>query len=116
MCSGDSQEDQAAIKQALVSAYESNLAQKVKAELQQSDDFHGTSEHKEFCRWCTTWWQQFSVLLRRGVKERRQESFTAIKVGRILVVAVFAGLLWWQSSPANIQDRVSDKIHFPCPF
>jgi ATP-binding cassette subfamily G (WHITE) protein 2 len=112
--SGDSREDRAGVKQALVSAYKSNLSHKVKAELRDSgNDFYIASKYKKSGGWSTTWWQQFSVLLRRGVKERRQESFSAIRVGRILFVAFLVGLLWWQSSPDNIGDRVLSHIFFP---
>lgn len=111
--SGDSQEDRAAVKEALASAYKSNLAHKVKAEFQDSgNEFQIASEGKHFDRWMTTWLQQFTVLLRRCVKERRHESFSAPRVARILVLALFAGFLWWQSGPANIQDQVSDTF-FP---
>lgn len=114
IASGDPQEDRAAVKKALASAYKSNLAHKVKAELLQDsvNEFQIASEGKKLGRWSTTWLQQFSLLLRRCVKERRHESFSAPRVARVLVLAFLAGLLWWQSCPANIQDRVSDAF-FP---
>lgn len=111
--SGDAQEDRAAVKKALASGYKSNLAHKVKAELllDSGNEFQIASDQgKKLGRWRTTWLQQFSLLLRRCVKERRHESFSSPRVARVLVLAFFAGLLWWQSDPANIQDRVSDAF------
>ncbi|KAL6269162.1 hypothetical protein ACE6H2_026073 [Prunus campanulata] len=55
--------------------------------------------------WPTTWWQQFSVLLRRGLKERRHESFSGSQIGQVVGVALLAGLLWWQSNISHLQDR-----------
>jgi ATP-binding cassette subfamily G (WHITE) protein 2 len=110
---GNSHEDRAAVKKALASAYKSNLAHKVKAELQDSgNEFQIASEDKKLGKWSTTWLQQFFVLLRRCVKERRHESFSTPRVARVLFLALFAGFLWWQSGPANIQDQVSDAF-FP---
>ncbi|XP_062170526.1 ABC transporter G family member 9 [Alnus glutinosa] len=101
-------EDQILVKQTLVSAYKCNLADKLKAELQEinSNQFQDGCEDKQFGRWSTTWWQQFSVLFKRGVKERRHESFSGLKIGEVLVVAFLAGLLWWQSDASHLQDQI----------
>lgn len=102
-------EEQSVVKQALISAYKTNLAQKSKAELLEAESLappHDRAENKQFARWSTTWWQQFTVLLRRGVKERQYESFSGLKIAQVLVVAFLAGLLWWQSNIAHIQDQV----------
>ncbi|KAF8409319.1 hypothetical protein HHK36_005393 [Tetracentron sinense] len=105
--SPDDSEDRTAVKQVLVSAYRINLADGLKAELQEIGNHHQVDlEDKQFARWSTTWRQQFSVLLRRGLKERKHESFSALKIGQILAVAFFAGLLWWQSGLAHIQDQI----------
>jgi len=104
-------EDQILVKQTLVSAYKCNLADKLKAELQEinSNQFQDGCEDKQFGRWSTTWWQQVSVLFKRGVKERRHESFSGLKIGEVLVVAFLAGLLWWQSDASHLQDQVIIK-------
>ncbi|KAF8413924.1 hypothetical protein HHK36_001920 [Tetracentron sinense] len=105
--SDDSEEDLAAVKRDLISAYKSNLADKLKDELQKiSNHLEAGPEDKQFGRWSTTWWQQFSVLLRRGLKERKHESFSGLKIGQVLVVAFLAGLLWWQSGLAHLQDQI----------
>ncbi|CDP05875.1 unnamed protein product [Coffea canephora] len=103
----DSRDDQALIKQTLVSAYKAKLAENLQIELKQTtDNLHSVSEGKQFNRWTTTWWQQFSVLIRRGMKERKHESFSGIKIVQILVVAILCGLLWWQSDPSHLQDQI----------
>ena len=71
----DSHDNQTMVKHTLVSAYKTNLATKLKAEAQATDDhFEDRSNDKQFARWTTTWWQQFTVLFRRGLKERKHES------------------------------------------
>lgn len=105
-------DNQATVKQSLVSAYKSNLADKLKAEVHENDNHLQDGESdKQFAGWATTWWQQFAVLFRRGVKERRHESFSSLKIGQILIVALLAGLLWWQSDTSHLQDQV--KITLP---
>ncbi|KAF8413923.1 hypothetical protein HHK36_001919 [Tetracentron sinense] len=105
--SDDSEKDLAAVKRGLISAYKSNLADKLKDELQKiSNDLEAGPEDKQFGRWCTTWWQQFSVLLRRGLKERKHESFSGLKIGQVMVVAFLAGLLRWQSGLAHLQAQI----------
>ena len=108
--SDDSHEDQIMIKGNLVSAFKINLDDKLKAELQglKSNQFQDGLEDKQFGRWSTTWWQQFSVLFRRGVKERKHESFSGLKIGQVVVVAFLSGLLWWQSDVSHLQDQVPD--------
>ncbi|XP_042478186.1 ABC transporter G family member 9 [Macadamia integrifolia] len=104
--SDNSEEDKLAVKQDLISAYKSKLADKLKAELNEtSNQLSDGTRHKQFGRWCTTWGQQFSVLLHRGLKERRHESFSGMKIGQVLVVAFLSGLLWWQSSD-HLQDQI----------
>ncbi|XP_043694384.1 ABC transporter G family member 9 [Telopea speciosissima] len=104
--SDDREEDRVAVKQALISAYKSNLSDKLKEELNEmSNQLSDGTGHKQFDRWCTTWGQQFSVLLQRGLKERKHESFSGIKISQVLVVAILSGLLWWQSN-AHLQDQI----------
>ncbi|KAJ7946940.1 ABC transporter G family member [Quillaja saponaria] len=102
--SGNSCEDRDAMRQALVSAYESNLANQVNVELDNpGNQFHDVSEDGKFG---TTWWLQFSLLLKRGLKERKYESFRFLIIGQILGISFISGFLWWQSGPNNIQDQV----------
>ncbi|KAH0707106.1 hypothetical protein KY289_012182 [Solanum tuberosum] len=98
-------EDPASIKQTLVLAFKTNLAENLNEQLQESIDHQATEKlpDKKFSQWSNTWWQQFSVLLRRGMKERKHESLSNLKVGEVLVMSFFSGLLWWKSN--NIQDQ-----------
>ncbi|PIA30704.1 hypothetical protein AQUCO_05400065v1 [Aquilegia coerulea] len=105
--SGESEEDNVSVKQDLASAYKSNLADRLKGEVKEIDSqVTDIVDDKQFARWSTTWWQQFTVLLKRGVKERKHESFSGLKIGQVVVVAFLAGLLWWQSKMSNLQDQV----------
>ncbi|KAK2992999.1 hypothetical protein RJ640_004511 [Escallonia rubra] len=102
----ESREDPTVVKQNLVLAYKENIAENLKAEVNAVDENpHDASEGKKFPRWSTTWWEQFTVLLRRGVKERRHQSFSGLKITQVLVVAVLSGLLWWQSDVSHLQDQ-----------
>ncbi|GFP96729.1 ABC transporter g family member 9 [Phtheirospermum japonicum] len=104
----DFQEDQTAIKQHLVTAYKTKLSESVKSEVgvdNQCDDIT-IDDERQFKRWSNTWWSQFSVLFRRGLRERKHETFTGIKITQVLIVAVLSGLLWWQSDITNLQDQV----------
>lgn len=105
--SGNSEEDANATKQELISAFESNLACQVKMELQNSRvSFHDSSKDEIFGQYCTTWWEQFTILLTRGFKERKHEQFSVHKICHVLALSFFAGLLWWQSRVDQMQDRV----------
>ncbi|PIN21771.1 Transporter, ABC superfamily (Breast cancer resistance protein) [Handroanthus impetiginosus] len=101
--------DEAAIKQILVSAYNDNLSERVKAELfdhnyRESDV--DDDKLKKLNRWPNTWWEQFSVLFNRGLKERKYDTFSAIKIAQVLIVAILSGLLWWQSDRDHLQDQI----------
>ncbi|GFP79315.1 ABC transporter g family member 9, partial [Phtheirospermum japonicum] len=103
----DFEEDQTAIKQYLVTAYKTQLPVCVKLGVvvdNQCDDI--IDDQKQFNRWPNTWWSQFWVLFRRGLRERKHETFTGIKIMQVLILAVLSGLLWWQSDITNLQDQV----------
>ncbi|KAL7218219.1 hypothetical protein ACSBR2_011486 [Camellia fascicularis] len=107
IASYDSQEDPAVVKQVLISAFKNNIAENLKVEVQEINMGHRKGlEDQQWARWTTTWWQQFIVLLKRGVKERKHESFSGLKIGQVLVVAILSGLLWWQSGITHLQDQI----------
>ncbi|CAL1363386.1 unnamed protein product [Linum trigynum] len=54
----------------------------------------------------TVWFNQFTVLLHRSLKERRHESFNTLRVFQVFVGALLAGLMWWHSDFRDIQDRL----------
>ncbi|XVE80191.1 hypothetical protein DITRI_Ditri14bG0119800 [Diplodiscus trichospermus] len=105
--SNESLKEQTLVKKTLISAYKSNIAEKLRDEIQGVCDHPPDQlENKKFGRWATTWWQQFTVLLKRGVKERKHESFSGFNIAEVLAVAVLTGLLWWQSDIAHLQDQI----------
>ncbi|GMJ10204.1 ATP-binding cassette G9 [Hibiscus trionum] len=105
--SNESLKEQNLVKKTLVSAYKSDIAEKLREELNNNVNRHpDQTENKKFERWPTTWWQQFTVLLQRGVKERKHESFSIFNTAEVLAVAVLLGLLWWQSDIAHLQDQI----------
>ncbi|CAO2168168.1 unnamed protein product [Urochloa humidicola] len=62
--------------------------------------------------WTTSWWTQFIVLLQRGLKERRHESFNKLRIFQVLSVASLAGLLWWRTPASHLQDRTALVFFF----
>lgn len=54
------------------------------------------------------WWEQYHILFWRGLKERRHEYLSCIRVIQVVATAVIIGLLWWHSdasTPKNLQDQ-----------
>ncbi|KAL5123540.1 ABC transporter G family member 21 [Glycine soja] len=112
----DHHEDQASIKQFLVSSYKKNLYPLLKQEIQQNHRElaflnSGTPRSSEN-QWTTSWWEQFMVLLKRGLKERRHESYSGLRIFQVLSVSILSGLLWWHSDPSHIQDQVGLLFFF----
>jgi len=101
-----------AMKAALVAFYKTNLLDSVINEVKGQDDL--CNKPRESSRvatntygdWPTTWWQQFCVLLKRGLKQRRHDSFSGMKVAQIFIVSFLCGLLWWQTKISRLQDQV----------
>ncbi|KAG9145491.1 hypothetical protein Leryth_019832 [Lithospermum erythrorhizon] len=105
----ESSDDTDEIKRTLVSAYKSDLEEIVKAELKGIDRcpqviFDGKKQYK---KWPTSWWEQFWVLLMRGLKERKHESFSNLKFVEVIIVALLAAFLWWKSDINHLQDQTS---------
>ncbi|KAL3645490.1 ABC transporter G member 9 [Castilleja foliolosa] len=108
------EEDQTAVKRTLVTAYKTKLSESLKSELGVDNQCDDIMDEKKFNRWSNTWWSQFSVLFIRGLRERKHETFTGIKVTQVLIVAVLSGLLWWQSNTTNLQDQVGLLYYTSC--
>ncbi|KAG6637368.1 ABC transporter G family member 9 isoform X1 [Carya illinoinensis] len=108
VASDHSNKDSILVKQSLSSEYTCRLDDKLKAELQGTDtnENHVALEDRQFERWSTTWWQQFSILIRRGVKERKHQSFSGLKIGQVVVIAFLSGLLWWHTDAHHLQDLI----------
>ncbi|XP_058103740.1 ABC transporter G family member 14 [Magnolia sinica] len=111
---GDMEEKQKLVRENLISAYDKNIATRLKVELCILDvnnyNYKKEASTKNVAKaeqWCTSWWQQFKVLLRRGLKERRHEAFNRLRIFQVISVALLAGLLWWHSPISHIQDRIA---------
>ncbi|XP_027361464.1 ABC transporter G family member 21-like [Abrus precatorius] len=112
----DHHEDQASVKQLLVSSYKKNLYPLLKQEIQQNNRdpgfFNTGTSRSSKNQWTTSWWEQFKVLLKRGLKERRHESYSGLRIFQVLSVSILSGLLWWHSDPLHVQDQVGLLFFF----
>ncbi|XP_044510446.1 ABC transporter G family member 25-like isoform X2 [Mangifera indica] len=54
----------------------------------------------------SNWLNQFSILLQRSLKERKHESFDALRVFQVISASLLAGMMWWHSHYLEIQDRL----------
>ncbi|KDO72270.1 hypothetical protein CISIN_1g039221mg [Citrus sinensis] len=112
-------QDQKFVREALKSAYEKNIATKLKDELSNlgAIDCNSTKNAsakngRKAEQWSTSWWHQFKVLLQRGVRERRFEAFNKLRIFQVISVAVLGGLLWWHTPTSHIEDRVALLFFF----
>ncbi|XP_004297158.1 PREDICTED: ABC transporter G family member 21 [Fragaria vesca subsp. vesca] len=117
----DHHEEQNSTKQFLVSSYKKNLHPALKAEIQQSQKDPAvvssssrtlSSRGSRDYEWTTSWWEQFIVLLQRGLKERKHESFSGLRIFQVMSVAILSGLCWWHSDTSHLQDQVGLLFFF----
>ncbi|XP_027342929.1 ABC transporter G family member 9-like [Abrus precatorius] len=100
-------EDHTIDKQNLISMCKRNFDAQLKPALEGTiDSGKSLSRFQETEKWPTSWSQQFFVLLRRDVKERKYESFSGLRIGQVLVVALISGLLWYKSDISHLQDQI----------
>ncbi|XP_044488294.1 ABC transporter G family member 21 [Mangifera indica] len=114
----DNHDDQNSTKEFLISSYRKNLHPALQAEIRQNSQdpslsTSGVSSSRR-CKnqWTTTWWEQFKVLLRRSLQERRHESYSGLRIFQVMSVAILSGLLWWHSDTSHIQDQVGLLFFF----
>ncbi|CAI8588409.1 unnamed protein product [Vicia faba] len=103
------------VRETLISAYDRNLASKLKAEISSMEENNFDACTKIQIKpeqWCTSWWYQFTVLLQRGVKERRHEAFNKLRIFQVVSVAFLAGLLWWHTPKSHLTDRIALLFFF----
>lgn len=121
---GLSEREKPNIKQTLVSSYNNLLGPKVK-DACMDDNTNKTlalnqnpTHSKECRRRCgggsslSTWFNQFSILLQRSLKERKHESFNILRVFQVIAAALLAGSMWWHSNYRDIQDRLGLLFFF----
>ncbi|CAN7069314.1 unnamed protein product [Brassica rapa subsp. trilocularis] len=101
----------AAVHEYLVEAYETRVAEQEKKKLSDPVPLDEEAKAKVLRlkrQWGASWWEQYCILFSRGLKERRHEYFSWLRVTQVLSTAVILGLLWWQSdirTPRGLQDQ-----------
>ncbi|XP_057974027.1 ABC transporter G family member 22-like [Malania oleifera] len=97
----------------LVGAHEARVANEEKMQLlkpmlkQGVHKLQGRSNSRE---WGASWWEQVSILFRRGLKVRCHEYLSGIRIIQVISTAIIIGLLWWHSdasSPKRLHDQAS---------
>ena len=59
--------------------------------------------------WSTSWFEQFSVLMVRGLKERRHEYLSYLRFVQVFFISLIVGCLWWRSKRNNASE-ISDQM------
>ncbi|KAF3442785.1 hypothetical protein FNV43_RR16702 [Rhamnella rubrinervis] len=101
----------AVVHEYLVEAYESRVAETEKKKLMiplPLDEELKTKVSSPKRDWGASWWDQYSILFRRGIKERKHDYFSWLRITQVLSTAIILGLLWWQSdsnTPKGLQDQ-----------
>ncbi|XP_050226949.1 ABC transporter G family member 22-like isoform X1 [Mercurialis annua] len=101
----------AVVHEYLVEAYETRVAEMEKKKIMNPIPLEEEVKLKVSSRkrqWGTSWWQQYTILFCRGIKERRYDYFSWLRITQVLSTAVILGLLWWQSdsrTPKGLQDQ-----------
>lgn len=95
-------------------AYETRAAdrrkKKLEAPIPLSEDLKPTCSSPER-DWRASWWQQFTILFWRGLRERRHDQLSWMRITQVLAIAVILGLLWWHSRTATskgLEDQVRE--------
>ncbi|CAC07922.1 ABC transporter-like protein [Arabidopsis thaliana] len=66
--------------------------------------------------WGLSWWEQYCLLSLRGIKERRHDYFSWLRVTQVLSTAIILGLLWWQSDITSQRPTRSGLLFFIAVF
>lgn len=99
-------------KQFLINSYKKNLHPLLKEEIHHLSKDSRKSSRSSDNQWTNSWWLQFKVLLSRGLKERKHESFSGLRMFQVMSVSILSGLLWWHSDANHIQDQVGLLFFF----
>ncbi|XP_027068477.2 ABC transporter G family member 22 isoform X2 [Coffea arabica] len=95
----------------LVESYETRVAENEKKKLLvplQIDEAIKSQVCSKKREWGASWFEQYSILFWRGLKERRHDYFSWLRITQVLATAVILGMLWWQSgsdNPKELQDQ-----------
>ncbi|KAA8529226.1 hypothetical protein F0562_033975 [Nyssa sinensis] len=112
----DPHDDENSTKQYLISSYRKNIYPALKDEINRDQTVRSAAgpSPSRSCenQWTTSWWTQFKVLLKRGLKERKHESYSGLRIFQVMSVSILSGLLWWHSDTSHIQDQVGLLFFF----
>lgn len=111
----DHHDDQNSIKKSIVSSYKKNIYPVLRDEINRTfkDTVGGPLPARSSDnQWATSWWLQFKVLLTRGLRERKHESYSGLRIFQVMSVSILSGLLWWHSDTSHIQDQVGLLFFF----
>ncbi|XP_027173135.1 ABC transporter G family member 22 isoform X2 [Coffea eugenioides] len=95
----------------LVESYETRVAENEKKKILvplQIDEAIKSQVCSKKREWGASWFEQYSILFWRGLKERRHDYFSWLRITQVLATAVILGMLWWQSgsdNPKELQDQ-----------
>ncbi|XP_026447181.1 ABC transporter G family member 22-like isoform X4 [Papaver somniferum] len=99
------------IHEYLVEAYETRVAEKEKQKLIAPIPIDESLKSMVFSpnrEWGAGWFEQFSILFFRGLKERQHDYLSWLRITQVLSTAIVLGLLWWRSdssTPRGLQDQ-----------
>ncbi|KAJ6429719.1 hypothetical protein OIU84_021174 [Salix udensis] len=111
----DHHDDQNSVKQSLISSYKKSLYPVLISEIIRNDQgpvLSSSSLGSSEVQWTTSWWKQFKVLLRRGLQERKHESYSGLRIFQVMSVSILSGILWWHSNTSHLQDQVGLLFFF----
>ncbi|XP_019181302.1 PREDICTED: ABC transporter G family member 25-like [Ipomoea nil] len=117
---GVSERERPNVKQTLISSYNTLLAPKVKDALcletttsapkEAILSINGATHNNPPCNnnggGFSSFLNQLTILLQRGLKERRHETFNSLRVFQVVAAALLAGAMWWHSDYLDVQDRL----------
>lgn len=101
----------ALVHEYLVEAYETRVAENEKKKLMDPipiDDEIKNKVNSKKREWGASWCEQYSILFCRGLKERKHDYFSWLRITQVLATATILGLLWWQSgvnSPRELKEQ-----------
>ncbi|KAE8125236.1 hypothetical protein FH972_020069 [Carpinus fangiana] len=95
----------------LVEAYETRVAETEKKKLMVPiplDEEVKSKVSSPKRQWGASWSEQYCILFWRGIKERRHDYFSWLRITQVLSTAIILGLLWWQSD-SNSQKGLQEQ-------
>ncbi|XP_073318105.1 ABC transporter G family member 22-like isoform X2 [Primulina huaijiensis] len=103
--------DPAVIQEYLVEAHEARVAVHEKKNIMEPismDEEMKSKLNSSKREYGASWYEQYSILFWRGLKERKNDYFSWLRITQVLTTATILGLLWWQSgsdNPKELQDQ-----------